>query len=371
VEGAEEIGQLAHAAAAARVLDAGSDARPSPAAHGHGAACLNCGTTLEGEYCHACGQTAHVHRSVGHVFEELLHGISHFDSRFWRTIPLLLVRPGKLTRDYVMGKRQRYIAPVSLFLLTIFTMFLVFGFTPGPSVPDGALEVDGKAAAEVTKDLRLEVQQLEAKLAAAKADPARAGEVAGLEMAAAVARTALARSERVKVDGRYKSSGGSLSDIVREQSKANNINVNTGNPEWDAKAKKALANPEFVFYKMKQKGYKLSFLLLPMSIPWMLLLFAWKKDVKVYDHFVFLLYSISFMSLLFIAVVGLATVGNVSGGVWTAVLLLPFAHMLVQLKEAYALSWFSALWRATLLSTLAVLTLSLYFILILLLGLID
>jgi hypothetical protein len=371
VEGTEEIGQLAHAAAAARVLDDGRDARPSPAAQGHGAACLNCGTALQGDYCHACGQSAHVHRSVGHVFEELLHGISHFDSRFWRTVPLLLVRPGKLTRDYVMGKRQRYIAPVALFLLTIFTMFLVFGIAPGPSVPAGAIELGGAEADAAAADLRQEVGRMEAELAKARSDPARAAEVPVLQTTLIATRAALDRAEQVRADGGYRSRGGTLADIVKEQSEANGLTIETGNPAWDAKARAALANPDFVFYKMKQKGYKLSFLLLPLSIPWMILLFAWKKDVKVYDHFVFLLYSISFMSLLFIAAVGLAAIGTVPDGVWSALLFVPFLHMLVQLKEAYALSWGSALWRAGVLSNLAVLTLSLYLALILLLGLID
>ncbi len=370
MDGTGEVGERA-AAAPAPPLPGAAQGRPLPAAPAAGAPCLNCGTPLLGDYCHVCGQTADVHRSLAHVLEELLHGVSHFDSRFWRTIPLLLVRPGKLTRDYVMGRRQRYIAPVALFLLTIFLMFLVFGLAPGPSVPEGAIQVDGKAAAEADARLRRELAELEGTLAAARADPARAGEVAGLEAAAAIARAALQRMERAKAEGGYRSSAGTLADLVKEQSAASNVSIDTGNPAFDAKVRESLANPEFVFYKMKQKGYKLSFLLLPLSLPWMWLLFAWKKDVKVYDHFVFLLYSISFMSLLFVAAVGLAALGTVPGGVWTVILLLPFVHILVQLKEAYALSWRSALWRAVALSVFAVLTLCTYLALILLLGLID
>jgi hypothetical protein len=150
---------------------------------------------------------------VSHVLEELLHGISHFDSRFWRTIPLLLVRPGKLTRAYVMGKRQRYIAPVALFLLTVFTMFLVFGFAAGPSVPEGAIEVDGKAAEAAAADLRRELAVLEGNLAAARADPARASEVPTLQTALGITRTALARAERVQAEGGYRTGSGPRSSF--------------------------------------------------------------------------------------------------------------------------------------------------------------
>ena len=60
--------------------------------------CANCGAPLQGAYCHACGQAAHPHRSLVHVFEEFLHGILHFDTKAWRTLPMLAFRPGTLTR---------------------------------------------------------------------------------------------------------------------------------------------------------------------------------------------------------------------------------------------------------------------------------
>ena len=89
---------------------------------------------MEGHYCHACGQAGHVHRTVGHIFEEFLHGLYHFDNKAWRTLPLLVFHPGRLTRDYVYGKRARYIAPLALFLLTVFLMFFVYGFLGGPGI---------------------------------------------------------------------------------------------------------------------------------------------------------------------------------------------------------------------------------------------
>ena len=76
-----------------------------------GTACKNCGAILTGDYCHACGQSAHVHRSFLHVLEEVVHGITHFDSKTWRSLPMLIFRPGTMTRNYVMGHRSRYVPP--------------------------------------------------------------------------------------------------------------------------------------------------------------------------------------------------------------------------------------------------------------------
>src|SRR5439155_7755576 len=59
-------------------------------------------------------QAAHLHRSLWHLGEELLHGLLHFDAKGWRTLPLLIGRPGLLTRRYIDGQRARYVSPLAL-----------------------------------------------------------------------------------------------------------------------------------------------------------------------------------------------------------------------------------------------------------------
>src|SRR5690349_5024686 len=81
--------------------------------HTQEGACLNCGTLLVGPHCHACGQRAHVHRTLGAFFHDLLHGVLHFEGRTWRTLPLLIWRPGQLTREYIDGKRASYVSPIA------------------------------------------------------------------------------------------------------------------------------------------------------------------------------------------------------------------------------------------------------------------
>ncbi|MEZ6028381.1 MAG: DUF3667 domain-containing protein [Hyphomonadaceae bacterium] len=111
-------------------LVAGAVEKGEHGADGYGA-CSNCGADLSGKFCQACGQPTHIHRTLGHMVEEFLHGIIHFDTRAWRTLPLLVFRPGTLTREYIHGKRARYISPLAMFLLVIFSMFAVFAFTGG------------------------------------------------------------------------------------------------------------------------------------------------------------------------------------------------------------------------------------------------
>jgi hypothetical protein len=86
----------------------------------HAQHCANCGAAVDKAYCPECGQNTHIHHSLLHLVEELLHGLLHFDTKAWRTIPALMWRPGELTRNYIDGQRTRFVSPLALFLFLIF-----------------------------------------------------------------------------------------------------------------------------------------------------------------------------------------------------------------------------------------------------------
>ena len=68
--------------------------------------CLNCGTVLQGPFCHYCGQPdKNLMRFFPALLREMLEDFMDFDSRFVRTMKPLLFKPGKLTRDYLDGRR--------------------------------------------------------------------------------------------------------------------------------------------------------------------------------------------------------------------------------------------------------------------------
>ena len=150
------------------------------------------------------------------------------------------------------------------------------------------------------------------------------------------------------------------------------LKVNLGNETINQKARHALKNPELVLYKIQGKAYKLSFLLVPLSLPWLWLMFSWKREVRLYDHAIFALYSISFMSLLFV-VGSLALAAGIGFGLFWFLLVfaIPVAHMYVQLKGAYALGRFGAGWRTIALAFASVVTLSIYAVIMIVLGVVD
>lgn len=93
--------------------------------------CENCGTELRGHYCSSCGQAAiDYRRSFRHVIVDVLDSFLNWDSKFVRTIGLLLWRPGWLTNQFVDGRRVRFLHPLRLYLLVSIVFFLCAKLIP-------------------------------------------------------------------------------------------------------------------------------------------------------------------------------------------------------------------------------------------------
>ncbi len=371
----DALGSLATAGLAADALNRpGARSADIDAVEAANAAhrCANCAAPLHSEFCAVCGQKAHLHRSLVHVGEEILHGITHFDGKTWKTLPMLVFKPGTLTRDYIQGKRARYVAPVPLFLLVVFLMFFVFSFVNiGDNIGGGdATAVNGKplTVAEAKVELpkaEAELAELDAQIKAARANP-EPGQVATLE-GVRIGVAAVRDRVRARANGAAAAPADLTGQIAREL-RTSEANVNLGSESLNAKARAALKNPELVFYKIQGKAYKFSFLLVPLSLPWLWLLFAARREVKMYDHAIFSLYSISFMSLLFIIASGALSLGITSQWLWVPLLIAPVVHMYAQLKGAYALTRGAAVWRTAVLALASWLTLSVYVLLMILIG---
>ncbi len=92
--------------------------------------CPNCGTDLAHgpNFCPTCGQQNHdVNVTFGHVIEETLEGVFHFDSKVWRTFKELIFRPGLLTVHFVEGRRASYVPPIRLYVFIALVFFFLFG----------------------------------------------------------------------------------------------------------------------------------------------------------------------------------------------------------------------------------------------------
>jgi Protein of unknown function (DUF3667) len=91
--------------------------------------CENCGAPLSGPYCGQCGQPAiDYRRSFGHVLLDVLNEFLNWDSKVFATIALLIVKPWRLTNEFVAGHRVRYVHPLRLYLLASILFFFAVNF---------------------------------------------------------------------------------------------------------------------------------------------------------------------------------------------------------------------------------------------------
>jgi hypothetical protein len=326
-------------AAMGELMQGGLTARALEPAHGEGdghtqeAACLNCGTALVGPHCHQCGQRGHVHRTLGAFFHDLVHGVLHFEGKTWRTLPLLAWRPGKLTREYIDGRRASYVSPIALFLFVVFLTFAGFHALGSPINMDDSVTLNGQktSVAAAERQLRGEIAAAEKRRAEAVAEHQPTlgpdQEIAGL-------RRALATTEAVK---RNDVSGFAKSITTGQVAPKPSDN-------WlDAAWRKAKANPDLLIYELQSNAYKYSWLLIPISVPFVWLLFPFSRRFHLYDHTVFVTYSLSFMSLLLLVAATAVKLG-LKPLMVVAVLYAPF-HLYRQVHETYGTSRIGAILR--------------------------
>jgi protein required for attachment to host cells len=369
--------------AAGELMDAGLAASvfesPAPG-HGKATHCANCRAPLVGAFCHACGQSGSIHRSVPHLFEELLHGILHFDGKIWRTVPLLFLRPGSLTYRYVHGQRVRFVSPVGLFLFSIFLMF--FTISTWSSAPKSSLN----RLADLNSDLSEAVQDLkdaETDLADARtqqdqesiAAAEKAQEKAKAALEAAQARISHAKSEAApeKKKDEADEIEPTWQNQLREYVDSPKFNSNFSfikSPEMISHLRKSLRSPELLIYKIKGAASEFSFLLVPMSLPLFWVMFLFRRNVRTFDHVIFSLHSLSFMAL-FVSFWLAAESAHVPGVYLGWALLVPPFHVFVHLKGAYHLGFWGAVWRTWFLLIMALMVFISFVLMVVLIGLLD
>lgn len=346
-EAADGIGSLATGALWARTF--GGEAG-THGAHGETGACANCGTERIGAYCHGCGQPGHLHKNLMGLVHDIAHGVFHFDGKVWRTLPMLAWRPGELTRRYVDGERAKFVSPMALFLFSVFLMFAVVSNLATPHASKAiSLTKHGAVDTEVL------YKQDQAKLAGLQAARAKVPE--GPAAAALDKQIGELKSE---IDGLE--AGLKVRDaLVQPVDKAPKaVHLNTGWRWLDKSAGHMSQNPELTLYKLKSYAYKYSWALIPISLPFIWLLFAFRRDVGLYDHAIFSIYSLSFMSLGVVALTLFGRLGIPGGIVSLLAIFVPPVHMYRQLKGTYRLGRFGAIWRTFALLVITSITSSLF-----------
>jgi Protein of unknown function (DUF3667) len=388
------------------------------AARGTASACLNCGAPLVAAYCGACGQKARVHRTLAAFGHDALHSLLHFDGKVWRTLPLLAWRPGQLTRRYVHGERAKFVSPLALFLLCVFLAFAVFSWAlpkAGSLQQPTVAEIE-KELAETSAEIAAEIKELESERIKAGAG---ASAVAAIDKQIADQRKTLAKTEtealgrlrqvkaaqaRIAADKSRSEAAvaslearlaeakktGATTQAIEDELAAEKFNQQLAaqaaellakNPLGGAKlhfefgseglniaADEAVKNPQLLLYKIQSNAYKFAWALIPLSMPFVWLLFFWKREFKLFDHAVFVTYSLCFMLMLATVLALAMRLPQLEAAGGLAMMFIPPLHMYRQVRHAYGLTHWSAVWRTLLLLAFASTALGLFGALIVALG---
>ena len=349
--------------AAGDAMTGAAIARAIEPAHGEGhgdahGACLNCAAMLSGPFCHQCGQAAHLHRSLMSLWHDIAHGVFHFEGKIWRTLPMLVWRPGELTRRYIHGERARFVSPLALFLFTVFLMFgVISAFAGHLHAPQISAANKGKSVAQIRTEHGQRVAQradLTRRLALARANHAPEAQIDSLD------------AERDQVDQEI--DGLEWAQGVFSGGDFTAVGFRTGWQPLDDAIKRANENPNLLLYKLQSSAYKYSWALILLSIPFVWLLFFWKRQYKLYDHAIFVTYSLTFMMLLVVVLTTLGYAGFSSAVISIAGVFIPPIHTYRQLRGAYRIGRIGAGLRTVLLMLFGSIVLTLFVVLLIALG---
>ena len=96
------------------------------------ATCRNCGARVPGRFCAECGQSRDIHvLSMHEVLGDVTHSLLHLDSRVWRTLKALVLKPGLLTNEFIAGRHQLFLPPFRLYLVISVLFFTLSALLPG------------------------------------------------------------------------------------------------------------------------------------------------------------------------------------------------------------------------------------------------
>lgn len=343
-----------------------------------GTPCANCQTPLIGPHCHECGQLAEdFHKSIWKLTVEAVESLLHLDGRLFSTLPDLLRRPGKLTREYLEGKRASQVAPFRMFLVILLVAFFV-GHAAMKAGADKHEAAEGHGAEAASTETH--------GGATADGDDANHRNITpGSEAAKAYEAEVMADPDLSEVEkrtqiaaarGDWAAFGRNLAEDVSAQTKAGADAApkmaDTADAEkirdldhwFNSRMEQVRQDPARFALILEIWAHRVAILALPVSALMLTILFVFNRRFYVFDHVIFSMHSLSFQLLLLIVIMAL---GILTPWAWWLLLLSP-VHLFIHMKGAYQRSTLGTLARMFVLWNLTTVTFAILAILWLYLG---
>jgi hypothetical protein len=337
-----------------RRLSRGNDTGP-PLTH-----CENCGAQLQGHWCAQCGQPAiEYRRSFRYVLADLLHEFLNWDSKFFATIALLILKPWRLTNEFLAGHRVRYVNPLRLYLLASILFFFAVNYgARGLKFEPGKL--DAKDRVELEAELKDEDlppaarEKLRALLLEPSPSPVPSPLANGPSPTPAPGTSSDAASPRpVESANEQKKEYGKISErpfVVFDENKSS-----TPFERWiEARAKE----------KMGEKGTKMGLFISTLfsNLPYMMLccipLFAFvlkvlyiRRRIFYIDHLIYALHIHTFfyagIMLIVLVTIGLTRFapGAIAGWLIALLWIAFVTQIFLSIRYVYRQGWFFSIFK--------------------------
>jgi Protein of unknown function (DUF3667) len=326
-----------------------------------GLPCDNCGAIVPDRFCTTCGQLASdFHRPFWELISGSLADVFSLDGRLLRTLPMLMFRPGRLTRNYLDGQRARYVPPFRMFLLaslvfflTVFTLGDEFGWFDGWKIDpmtQGSLSMNLTTPADraVIEDMKAQLEDpgLDAKSRAV------------IEQAIDQNASGIPFAELLRPDGTIDRDA--LHALIRDQA---DETATPADIEMSYKAADQAAtvyeNQDRFGARLRQWAPRFSLLFLPVFSLLLTLLYVWQRKVYLYDHLIVGLHFQTFLyllgtTLLLVAASMPLTAGWLAGGGFVII----FTYLYRLLRVTYGSGRVLSVLRATILLFLGMILLA-------------
>ena len=364
-----------------------------PAAAGEAAPkvfCANCGAELLGQTCYACGQPVKgMVRHLSSILADVLDTILNIDSRIFRTLWPLLLKPGFLTNEYLAGRRVRYVTPFRLYFFLSVVAFLVIAVSL-----DATLDLKDTirgGSGEESISAALTAQEVEARRDAAIAELEKAKAEPGLNARAIRSLDKAEEQMRARADKRLaflqhaeeaKAKGAPPPPDTDAEKEKEDFNFEIGGKHWDPKTSPIQIGwlPAFVNAKLTvlavhtmdnlpriKKDPKpfligafsslpqVLFVLMPIFAMLLKIFYLFKRRLYM-EHLIVALHSHSFifLSLLLLTLVGLVRGWANTAAPWLAGTLglvlfvlgwwIPL-YLLIMQKRVYRQGWFFTIFK--------------------------
>jgi hypothetical protein len=315
--------------------------------------CENCGAQLEGHWCGRCGQAAvDYRRSFRHVVADVLESFLNWDSKFFTTIALLIVKPWRLTNEFLSGKRVRYVNPLRLYLLASILFFFAVNYgakdlrlQPGKLSPKDRAELEAdlkKGDLPPAAREQLEALLLESPSPSSSPQSTSPSPTTNVPSPSPAPETDKQRQEYGKI--------GERPFVVFDQAKST-----TPFERWiEARAKE----------KMGEHGTKMGLFIATLfsNLPYMMLccipLFAFvlkilyfRRHILYIDHLIYALHIHTFfyigIMLIVLATIGLNRLlpGSIAGWIIALLWIAFVAQIFLSIRRVYRQGWLMSIFK--------------------------